>query len=113
MAYSSEPESYQRGAADLFAMLQTGVEPTIGRRYPLEQAAQAHADLEAGRTTGSMFLVPYPCGAAITSAGKLGAVLARIPAANSGCVAIVTNDQALVAESNGYDRRPSRHMRPR
>lgn len=58
MAYSSEPESYQRGAADLFAMLQTGVEPTIGRRYPLEQAAQAHADLEAGRTTGSMFLVP-------------------------------------------------------
>jgi NADPH:quinone reductase len=58
MAYSSEPESYQRGAADLFGMLQAGVAPTIGRRYPLEQAAQAHADLEVGRTTVSVFLVP-------------------------------------------------------
>jgi NADPH2:quinone reductase len=30
----------------------------IGQRYPLAEAAQAHRDLEAGRTTGSTVLVP-------------------------------------------------------
>ena len=31
---------------------------TIGQRYGLLDAARAHADLEAGRTTGSTLLVP-------------------------------------------------------
>jgi hypothetical protein len=29
-----------------------------GKAYPLGAAAQAHADLEAGRSSGSLFLVP-------------------------------------------------------
>jgi NADPH2:quinone reductase len=58
MAYASDPECYKRGAAELFELLRGGVAPPIGRRYPLEQAARAHTDLEAGRTTGSLLLVP-------------------------------------------------------
>jgi NADPH:quinone reductase len=30
----------------------------IGQRYPLADAAQAHRDLEARRTTGSTVLLP-------------------------------------------------------
>jgi NADPH2:quinone reductase len=30
----------------------------IGARYPLAEAAQAHADLEQRRTTGKVILVP-------------------------------------------------------
>lgn len=55
---------YYTGAAErdagverLWAMIRDGkVRMTIGQRYPLEQAAQAHADLEGRRTTGSTIL---------------------------------------------------------
>jgi NADPH2:quinone reductase len=30
----------------------------IGGRYPLEEAARAHEDLEARRTTGKLLLIP-------------------------------------------------------
>jgi NADPH2:quinone reductase len=30
----------------------------IGARYPLEQARQAHEDLEARKTTGKLLLLP-------------------------------------------------------
>jgi NADPH:quinone reductase len=30
----------------------------IGQEYPLAEAAQAHRDLEARRTTGSTLLIP-------------------------------------------------------
>jgi NADPH2:quinone reductase len=30
----------------------------IGQRYPLADAAQAHSDLEARRTTGASVLIP-------------------------------------------------------
>ncbi|MDR2011863.1 MAG: quinone oxidoreductase [Rhodanobacter sp.] len=46
-------ESTQAMADDLFAAVQSGaVKIPIGQRYPLEQAAQAHRDLEARKTTG-------------------------------------------------------------
>ena len=45
-------------ANDLFAMVQGGkIRIAISRRYPLRDAALAHADLEARRTTGSIVLV--------------------------------------------------------
>jgi len=45
-------------ANDLFAMVQSGkIRIAISKRYPLREAAQAHADLEARRTTGSIVLV--------------------------------------------------------
>jgi NADPH2:quinone reductase len=43
----------------LFAMVSKGaVKPYIGARYKLADAAQAHKDLEAGRTSGSSLLIP-------------------------------------------------------
>jgi len=57
--YYAEPKERAAGAGRVFAMLRGGaLEVTIGQRYPLEQAARAHADLEARRTTGSTVLVP-------------------------------------------------------
>jgi NADPH2:quinone reductase len=58
MAYSSEPETYRQAAADLLQVLQDGLIPNIGRSYPLAEVAHAHADLESGRTVGSIYLVP-------------------------------------------------------
>jgi len=34
------------------------IKVNIGQRYPLREAAQAHRDLEARRTTGAIVLVP-------------------------------------------------------
>ncbi|QDF98611.1 quinone oxidoreductase [Azoarcus sp. DD4] len=46
-------------AADLFEVLATGkVRIEINQRYALRDAAQAHRDLEARRTTGSTILLP-------------------------------------------------------
>lgn len=51
--------SLDAAAARLFAAVRTGaVRAEIGRTFPLEQAAQAHRELEARRTTGSTLLVP-------------------------------------------------------
>ncbi len=44
-------------AGDLFAVIASGaVKPVLGQRYPLRDAAQAHRDLEARKTTGSTIL---------------------------------------------------------
>jgi NADPH2:quinone reductase len=40
----------------LMAALQDGLVNPIGAEYVLRDAAKAHADLEAGRTTGSVIL---------------------------------------------------------
>jgi len=46
-------------AADLFGKIASGaVKPQIGARLPLRDAAQAHRDLEARKTTGSTILLP-------------------------------------------------------
>jgi NADPH2:quinone reductase len=54
----NDPESYRRAAADVIAMLQAGIVQDVGRDYPLAQAASTHDDLEAGRTTGCLVLIP-------------------------------------------------------
>lgn len=47
------------GIARVWEMLGSGkVAVTIGQTYPLEQAAQAHRDLEGRKTTGSTVLLP-------------------------------------------------------
>lgn len=56
LGYANDPALYQRGAQDLIAALQAGLMNPIGAEYPLAKVAQAHADLEAGRTTGSVIL---------------------------------------------------------
>jgi NADPH:quinone reductase len=46
-------------ADELFAMVGSGaVLIEIARRYPLADAARAHADLETRATTGSSILIP-------------------------------------------------------
>lgn len=47
------------GAERVFEMIESGaVKITVGQRYGLQDAARAHADLAAGRTTGSTLLIP-------------------------------------------------------
>jgi NADPH2:quinone reductase len=46
-------------AEDLFAVMKSGaVKVPINQRYPLAEAARAHRDLEARRTSGSSILLP-------------------------------------------------------
>jgi len=46
-------------ADDLFSMVNAGhIKIEINQHYPLAEAAQAHADLEARKTTGSTILIP-------------------------------------------------------
>ena len=57
--YAGSRADLELSSGALFKHLKSGaVKPHIGHRYPLAEAAQAHADLEAGRTTGSQVLVP-------------------------------------------------------
>ncbi|MGE4451197.1 quinone oxidoreductase family protein [Castellaniella sp.] len=58
MAYASDPPTYRTAAAAVLSMMRQGIGGTVGAIYTLEDAAQAHADLEAGRSTGSVLLVP-------------------------------------------------------
>ena len=52
-------EDLLEAADDLFAVVASGaVDINVNQRYALEDAAQAHEDLEARRTTGSTVLVP-------------------------------------------------------
>ena len=57
--YYREPAERAAGSEYLFDMIRQGIiSVTIGQRYALEDAAQAHRDLEGRRTTGSTVLVP-------------------------------------------------------
>ena len=56
--YTTTREELLATAGDLFTMVQSGrIRVDISATYPLREAARAHADLEARRTTGSIFLV--------------------------------------------------------
>lgn len=57
--YYLHPGERAAGAARVFEMIASGaVNITVGQRYGLQDVARAHADLEAGRTTGSTLLIP-------------------------------------------------------
>jgi NADPH2:quinone reductase len=57
--YLADAKSRQRGVKALFALVkQKKIKAHIGQRYPLAEAARAHADLEARSTIGSTVLVP-------------------------------------------------------
>ena len=57
--YVATTEDLDASARALFEMILSGrVGIRIDRRYPLEQAAEAHRALEASETTGSTLLVP-------------------------------------------------------
>ena len=58
LGYLADPVKYRAAAEDLFAMVTAGLKVLVSAEYPLAEAARAHADLEARRTTGSILLVP-------------------------------------------------------
>ncbi len=59
MAYTAKREDLLEHARDLFEVVQSGVvKIEIKQTYPLSEAAQAHRDLEARKTTGSTVLIP-------------------------------------------------------
>jgi len=58
LAFIMDIGAYRTAAEDWFATLGTGMHITIGGEHPLQDAASAHAALEAGKTTGSLLLHP-------------------------------------------------------
>ncbi len=57
--YTRTPELLKERARALFELIQSGaLDVRIGARYPLDQARQAHEDLQARRTTGKLLLIP-------------------------------------------------------
>jgi NADPH:quinone reductase len=58
MAYLNETEAYHLAAKAVLAGLEDGVLSVAGQSYPLSEAARAHADLEAGMTSGALYLKP-------------------------------------------------------
>ena len=59
ISYTSTREELVKAAAELFAVVKSGkVRISINQTYPLAEAAQAHRDLEARKTTGSTVLLP-------------------------------------------------------
>jgi NADPH2:quinone reductase len=56
IAYTNSPSLYKAAADDLFRILGTRLTNPVGAEYSLQEAARAHADLAAGRTTGSVIL---------------------------------------------------------
>lgn len=57
--YTAAREDLEACANDLFGVIASGaVKIEINQTYPLKEAAQAHRDLEARKTTGSTILIP-------------------------------------------------------
>jgi NADPH2:quinone reductase len=57
--YTATPADLAKAAQDLFAVVKKKVvKISINQTYPLKDAAQAHRDLEARKTTGSTVLLP-------------------------------------------------------
>jgi NADPH2:quinone reductase len=57
--YTAKREDLVATANDLFDVVKSGkVKIEIAQRYALKDAAQAHSDLEARKTTGSTILIP-------------------------------------------------------
>lgn len=58
-AHTATSAEYQERAQDVLAAISAGViTPRIWASYPLASAATAHADLEAGRSSGAIILKP-------------------------------------------------------
>jgi len=58
MAYLNGRDDYRIAADAVLAAAQQGILRSQGKAYRLGDVAQAHADLEDGRSTGSLYLVP-------------------------------------------------------
>jgi NADPH2:quinone reductase len=59
MTYTAKPEDLQAMARELLEVVEAGVvRISVNQTYALKDAAQAHTDLEARKTTGSTVFIP-------------------------------------------------------
>jgi NADPH2:quinone reductase len=57
--YTGTRDELLQSAGEVFANVATGVlRIRVNHTYPLSEAARAHADLEARKTSGSILLIP-------------------------------------------------------
>jgi NADPH2:quinone reductase len=57
--HAATPQARVEACGELFQLVRSrALKVEISRTYPLRQAAQAHADVEQGRTVGSVLLIP-------------------------------------------------------
>lgn len=55
--YITTPEEFETYTKELFELIGSGkIEVKVHEQYPLQEAARAHSDLEARRTTGKLVL---------------------------------------------------------
>ncbi|MCP1625900.1 quinone oxidoreductase family protein [Pseudomonas nitroreducens] len=58
-AHTATAEEYQQRAQDVLQAIADGIiQPRVWRRYPLAEVAQAHTDLQEGRSAGAIVLTP-------------------------------------------------------
>jgi NADPH2:quinone reductase len=58
-SYTAKRSDLEATARELFDVVRSGqVKIDIGQRYPLTNAAEAHRDMEARKTTGASLLIP-------------------------------------------------------
>jgi NADPH2:quinone reductase len=57
MAYMNERATYAAAAREVMQATAAGLAPLLGRGYPLLEAASAQAALEAGETSGCIYLI--------------------------------------------------------
>lgn len=58
MAYVAESQTYRAAGDAVLEVMRAGLLARIGRIYALTDAASAHSDLEAGRSSGGLLLIP-------------------------------------------------------
>ena len=59
MQYTTNRDELLETAGEVFANVASGVlRAHVNHTYPLSQAAEAHADLESRKTSGSIVLLP-------------------------------------------------------
>lgn len=59
MQYTATRDELLEAAGEVFANVASGIlRVRVNHKYPLSQAAQAHADLESRKTSGSVVLIP-------------------------------------------------------
>ena len=59
MQYTSTQDELLATAGEVFANVESGIlRVRVNHTYPLSQAAQAHANLESRKITGSVVLIP-------------------------------------------------------
>ena len=59
MQYTATRDELLEAAGEVFANVASGVlRVRVNHKYPLSQDAQAHADLESRKTSGSVVLIP-------------------------------------------------------